>query len=63
MDYEELNVEFIHETEEAVLIDDDNNKIWLPKSQLNEFDEDIHEKGDYITIKVAEWLAIQKELC
>lgn len=60
--YEEFSVKLVHETEEAVLIDDGDNEIWLPKSQLDDFDSWTYEKGDKITIYLADWLAEKRGL-
>jgi hypothetical protein len=46
------------ETEKAILFDDGNKKVWLPKSQI----EDITLDGDACIITIPEWLAQEKEL-
>jgi hypothetical protein len=55
--FDEFNVKLVHETHKAILIKYGNRKIWLPKAELEEFDEFNHDPGDEITISVAEWLA------
>lgn len=52
----ELNIEILHETDKAILIENLNeDNIWLPKSQIYIFD-------NQKTIEIPEWLAIDKEL-
>lgn len=47
------------ETDEAVLYTDDEDvKVWLPKSQMEEWPE----KGKEGTFHIKEWIAIEKEL-
>lgn len=41
------------ETEKAILVENGNNKVWLPKSMV-EFEDD--------TVTLPEWLAIDKGL-
>lgn len=54
---------FLHETDEAVLIEDEpDHKIWIPKSQIIDWEESIHEKNDDIEIMIPIWLAMEKEL-
>ena len=61
-EYEEFDVEFLYETEKAILIECNRKKIWLPKSQLEEFDEFIHKEGDSITVYIADWIVDEKEM-
>lgn len=61
--YDEYSVEFVHETDNAILICDGDDEIWLPKSQLRDFEEWTYKKRDEITIEVPEWLATEEELC
>jgi hypothetical protein len=58
----EIEAEYIHETDLALLINDGDQEVWLPKSQI---------KYDYvqgsdslleIIVTMPEWLAIEKEL-
>lgn len=52
----ELNIEILHETDHAIMIENLNEEnVWIPKSQI-EISED--EK----TIGIPEWLAKDKEL-
>ena len=54
---------FLHETDEAILIEDENdNQVWIPKSQIANWEEDMYEKHDDFEIEIPEWLAIEKEL-
>lgn len=56
----EMTADFVRETEKAILISDGDNKIWLPKSQIDyELDEF---KGVVYLIDVPEWLAVDKGL-
>jgi hypothetical protein len=57
MEYEEYDVELVHETEKAILIQYGDRQVWLPKSELYEFAEFIYDPNEEITIYVAEWLA------
>lgn len=61
--YVELSVTYLHETADAVLIEDgDGREVWLPKSQLNDFSEHAYDRGEAIEIEVAEWLAMKRGL-
>lgn len=46
----------LNETANAVLIIVDGNEVWIPKSQIEDADE------DYETIIIPEWLAEDKGL-
>ena len=59
-DMVEISGELIHETDEAILIDDGNRRVWLPRSQI-EMDGTAF-AGYNIKISVPEWLAQEKEL-
>jgi len=50
----EIFCEKKHETPSAILINEGDNDIWIPKSQISNIEEG---KGDYITIEIPEWLA------
>ena len=54
---------FIHATDSAILIDVDGREVWFPTEQI-EMDAYVidYSKGDDISIKVPEWLAVQKGL-
>uniref|UniRef100_A0A6H1ZY07 Uncharacterized protein n=1 Tax=viral metagenome TaxID=1070528 RepID=A0A6H1ZY07_9ZZZZ len=57
------NVEFYgeirKETDNAYLVFDGINEVWLPKSQIVEMN---HEKGPDYEFIIPEWLAIEKEI-
>lgn len=57
MVYEEFDVEMVYETDDAILVQYGTRQIWLPKSQLNDFEEFTYEPEEEIIIEVAEWLA------
>jgi len=58
----EIAIEFIYETDSAILINDGDNKVWIPKSQLKGFNSNRHSAGDHIEIECSEWFATQKGL-
>lgn len=51
----EIDAVLVHETEKAMLIDYEGNKVWIPKSQA------WYDKEDEV-FKMPEWLAMEKEL-
>ncbi len=58
----ELAVSFVRQSDDAILIEDANGKkIWLPKSQLTNWDHNTPE-GVIVEIVLAEWLAIKEGL-
>ena len=59
-DIVEIECEFKHETENAVLVLFEGEKTWFPKSQLFEFESFSHGRGDNITLNITEWIAEQK---
>lgn len=48
-----------HETEAAILLNDGDTEVWLPKSQI---EYDMPNKYNQTTVEIPEWLAIEKEL-
>ena len=59
MDYVTIDVdEVIRETDDAILVDLEGGKYWLPKSQL----EDWPDKGEKGEVEISEWMAIEKGL-
>ena len=60
----EASVQFVRQTEMAILILDGNKEIWIPKSQINKGDEepdyDSLTNGDLLEITIPEWLALDK---
>jgi len=61
-----VTVHFLHHTEKAVLIqDEDMEEIWIPKSQITDSDVedwDSMEREEEITIGIPRWLAEDKGL-
>lgn len=55
----EIVADFVKETEQAVLVSDGDNNVWLPKSQI---DYSINELTKTIVLILPEWLAIDKGL-
>lgn len=58
----EVSVTFKHETDRAVLINDGDKDIWLPKSQIDIEGGEFPEEGEACELLVAEWLAKEKGL-
>ncbi len=56
----EFTVEFVRETDLAVLVGYEDDEIWLPKSQIEWVGD--AEEGDELRIQVPEWLAEEKEM-
>ena len=60
---EEFSGYFLHETEKAILflpVDwDEDDAVWLPKSQIDYEDKD-YEKGDDIIVDIPTWLIEEK---
>jgi len=54
----EITVEIKAETELAYLVSDGDLEMWIPKSQIEEFDR----SGDIATFQIPEWLAEEKGL-
>ena len=48
-------------TDAAILVDDGDNDIWLPLSQIK-IDKGEYMKGDDLVIEIPEWLAFEKGL-
>jgi hypothetical protein len=57
----ELELEYVHQTDLAVLVKDlDDNEVWLPKGQIEErhdIDWESLEKEDTIEVTIPTWLA------
>jgi hypothetical protein len=51
-----------YQTEKAILVNYSLGEIWLPKSQICNFEDIDCENKDVQTIVIPEWLAIEKEL-
>lgn len=58
----ELSCEFVHETDNAILIKDPTNESehWIPLSQVDEIHRD--KKTNFGTIVMSDWIAKQKGL-
>jgi len=54
----ELSVEVVHITDKAILIDEGDEQIWLPKSQIRLE----HSSGNTYSVEIPEWLAMKKGL-
>ena len=52
----------VRRTEKAILVNDGNNDIWLPFSQIEIREYNDQEGKPKLMIGVREWLAIQKGL-
>lgn len=55
---EEYNLVLVHETDLALLVEWDNDRFWLPKSQVEELDRN----ENWIVLEIPEWLAIERGL-
>jgi len=58
----EIFCNVVEERDISICIDDGTKDVWLPKSQVIEYDPDVFDEGDDITITIPEWLAIEKGL-
>ena len=58
-DLVDIQVEVIHTTDRAVLVDDGDRRVWLPLAQV-ELGPIGPRRG--ATVTMPEWLAIEKEL-
>jgi hypothetical protein len=60
-DIVDIQVVFLGETDAAIRVEDDEeNIIWLPKSQVETTDDLV--SGSVITVAMPEWLAEEKGL-
>jgi len=57
----ECEAECIAMTADAILCVIDEEKHWIPKTQILE-DSDVKEQGDEGTLLITQWIAEQKEL-
>jgi len=57
----EFTMEIKAETTLAYLFFDGDNEMWIPKSQISEFDRH-GDDDDMATFEIPEWLAIEKDL-
>jgi len=58
MDRIDLSMDYVAETDKAMLLSDGNEQYWIPKSLM----EDIREKGPLITFTIPEWFAYKEGL-
>jgi len=58
----EIDVEYITETDDAIMVTDSVREVWIPKSFLIDFWHENLKNGDCITIEIPEWMAQEKEL-
>lgn len=58
----ELFVTFLRETEAAVHIDDGCTQVWIPKSQLVDFESWTLSHGEELVITCSQWFAEQNHL-
>lgn len=56
----EMTADFVRETEKAILINDGDNEVWLPKSQIDYHLDEF--KGVVYINDLPEWLAVDKGL-
>jgi hypothetical protein len=66
-DFVEVTIEFIKQTNLAVLVTDQDVETWIPKSQIRDehdylIDFTDNKKGDIVNIRIPEWLAMDKGL-
>ncbi|MCK5607552.1 hypothetical protein KAR91_37055 [Candidatus Pacearchaeota archaeon] len=57
----DVSGEIVRITGQAILINDGDRDVWLPISQIENFDESWKVK-DTVDLEIPEWLAIEKEL-
>lgn len=57
----EIRGTILAETPDAYLLDDGDIEVWIPKSQIDNLDDD-WEIEDTIEMEIPEWLAEQKGL-
>ena len=55
------DVEAIHETDDALLCLIDEEKVWIPKTQVKD-DSEVYEIGHKGKLVVSEWIATMKGL-
>lgn len=55
------DVEVLRETDDAILVQFDNQELWVPKSVIHD-DSEVYEMGCDGTLIIAEWWAEKKGL-
>ncbi len=59
----ELELSYMHETDDAYLLNDGDEDHWIPKSQIEDgYNLGYFAKGDTVLIEIPEWLAEKLEL-
>ena len=56
-EYASLDVEIIHISGGAVLCNDGDQEGWIPKSVIEDWDDDSYSVGDQAELEVEEWFA------
>lgn len=56
------DVEVLHETDAAILVNLDGEEIWIPKSQILDESEVFDMDSSGGTLVITEWIAMEKEL-
>ena len=56
------SVTCIAETEAAILVQIDDEEVWIPRSQLHPEDNEVREVGDVGELVITEWIAEEKGL-
>lgn len=54
-----IDVEILHETANAYLVEDAGNEVWIPKSQVKEIE---FYKDGSASMTIPEWLAVREGL-
>ncbi len=54
-----IDIKKVHETDAAILINDGDNDVWIPSSQISEIVLDRNDEGHIV---IPYWLAFEKEL-
>ena len=55
------NVTVAHETDNALLVIIDGEKLWIPKSHIDD-DSEVYKKDTEGTLVISEWIAKEKGL-
>lgn len=57
----EIDITILAETPDALLVDDSDVEVWIPKSQISNYDSD-WAINDMVKIEIPEWLATDRGL-
>lgn len=60
MSHVEIDCEVIAETQDALLVSDGKQEVWIPRSQISDYGED--DRLNITSIFISEWLANKKGL-